>query len=293
MDYTVCLNEFERYLYDEERSYNTVTKYIRDVKLFLKFQQGDTQQGNKQEGNDMCKQQLCAFKEELIKIYAPKSVNSMLASVNKFLEFIGLESLKLKPIKIQKRIFADQNTELTEAEYQRLIRVALTRKNERLALILQTICVTGIRVSELEYITISSLHTGRTMVNCKGKQRTVLIPKELNKKLKLYCIEQQITEGIVFRTKSGRAIDRSNIWKMMKNLCRMANVSESKVFPHNLRHLFARSYYKIEKDISKLADILGHSDINTTRIYIMETSQKHAKQIDKLCLHLHPEMKTT
>lgn len=283
MNYTSMLYEFEIYLYEEERSINTVKKYVRDVKLFLKFLQE----------NELSKQQLLAFKEAIIKDYAPSSVNSMLASVNKFLGFSGQKVLKLKPIKIQKEIFSDPQTELTEVEYQRLLDAAEQGDNQRLSLMIQSICLTGIRVSELEYITVSSLHSGRAMVNCKGKQRIVLLPKELCKILKGYCKEMGIVNGIVFRTKSGNPIDRSNIWKMMKKLCRLAKVSESKVFPHNLRHLFARTYYKIEKDISKLADILGHSNINTTRIYIMETGKHHEKQINKLSLLLRPKIITT
>lgn len=283
MDYTSMLYEFEVYLYEEERSVNTVKKYVRDVKLFFGFLQD----------NEICKQQLLAFKELLIKDYAPRSINSMLASINKFLVFTEQKVLQLKPIKIQKEIYSNPQTELTETEYQRLLEAAEESDNQRLSLIIQSICLTGIRVSELEYITIHSLCGGRAIVNCKGKQRTVLIPKELCKILKVYCKESGIVDGIVFRTKSGRPIDRSNIWKMMKRLCQLAKVSESKVFPHNLRHLFARTYYKIEKDISKLADVLGHSNINTTRIYIMETGKQHEKQINKLSMLLRPKIKTT
>lgn len=283
MNYTSILCEFEISLYEEERSRNTVKKYLRDVKLFLSFLQNQ----------ELSKQQLLIFKEVLMKDYAPSSVNSMIASINKFLVFSGEEILKLKPVKIQKEIFMNPKRELTETEYQRLLDVAEQSNNQRLSLIIQTICQTGIRVSELEYITASSLHVGRAVVNCKGKQRVVLIPNELCKVLKVYCKNAGITEGVVFRTKGGKPVDRSNIWKMMKKICQSAGVLESKVFPHNLRHLFARAYYKIEKDIGKLADILGHSNINTTRIYIMETGEHHEKQINKLCLLLRPKIKTT
>lgn len=281
--YTSQMNEFERYLYEEERSINTVKKYIRDVKLFFEFLQN----------RELCKQHLLDFKVKLIEQYSPNSVNSMLASINKFLEFSNQKSLKLKPIKIQKEIYSDPKTELTQAEYQRLVNAAEYSGNERLALIIQTICLTGIRVSELEYITVNSIQSSRTIVSCKGKQRIVLIPKELCKLLKVYCRKLGIIEGSVFRTKSGKSINRSNIWKMMKKLCIVAEVAESKVFPHNLRHLFARTYYKIEKDISKLADVLGHSNINTTRIYIMETGKYHEKQINKLSLILCQKKRTT
>lgn len=283
VDYTAKLYEFEIYLYEEERSVNTVKKYVRDVKLFLEFL----------EDKELSKQCLLGFKEELIKKYASSSVNSMIASINKFLCFIQMKTLKLKPIKVQKEIFANPKTELTENEYRRLLRVAKNLKNDRIYFIIQTICMTGTRVSELEYITTNSLDIGRTTVRCKGKQRVVLIPKELRKILKSYCKEHNITDGMVFQTKNGKSIDRSNIWKMMKRLCRLAGVLESKVFPHNLRHLFARVYYKIEKDISKLADILGHSNINTTRLYIMETGKLHERQINKLSLMLCDRLETT
>lgn len=283
MNYTSKLHEYEIYLWEEEKSINTIKKYMRDVKLFLEHL----------EDNELCKQQLMEFKERIIKEYAPSSVNSMLASVNKFLEFLNLKDMKLKPIKIQKRIFANPQTELTTEDYKRLITAAEQSENKRISLIIQTICLTGIRVSELEYITAESLHIRRAFVNCKGKQRYVLIPKELQRSLKCYCKEQVIAQGVVFRTKNGKSIDRSNIWKMMKRLCKAAGVAESKVFPHNLRHLFARTYYNIEKDISKLADVLGHSDINTTRIYIMETGEHHEKQINKLSLLLRVKTNTT
>ncbi|MFI3214360.1 MAG: tyrosine-type recombinase/integrase [Eubacteriales bacterium] len=283
MDYILKLNDFETYLYDEEKSGHTVKKYIRDVKLFFESSLD----------NQLCKKNLLAFKEKLVREYKPRSVNSMLASINKFLEFLEEGNLKLKPIKIQKEIFTNPNTELTDAEYRRLLEAAEEIENQRLFFIIQTIGLTGIRVSELEYITINALYNGRATVICKGKQRIVLIPKYLRKLLIKYCKDNHITEGIVFKTKNGKPIDRSNIWKMMKKLCKSANVLEGKVFPHNLRHLFARTYYDIEKDINKLADILGHSNINTTRIYLMETGEDHERQIDKLSHYLLAQRNTT
>lgn len=283
MNYALKLYDFEVHLYEEEKSVNTIKKYIRDVKLLCEFLKDAV----------LSKQQLLAFKEWMVENYAPKSVNSMIASANKFLEFIDQKALRLKPIKIQKEIFSNPETELTREEYQRLLDAAAHSENERLLLVIQTICQTGIRVSELQYITVNSLHNGREIVKCKGKQRVIMLPKKLRKCLKAYCKKEKIIDGIVFRTKSGKPIDRSNIWKMMKRLCHVAEVPEAKVFPHNLRHLFARTYYEIEKDISKLADILGHSNINTTRIYIMETGKHHEKQIDKLSLLLRHKIKTT
>lgn len=283
MDWALQLEEFEIYLYEEERSVNTIKKYIRDVKLFRGFLQNE----------ELSKQRLLAFKEWLISKYAPNSVNSMLASINKFVEFMGQKYLRLKPIRIQKEIFVNPKLELTKEEYQKLLAAAEREDNKRLSLMIQTICQTGIRVSELQYITISALHSRRAIVNCKGKQRVVLIPIELCKCLKAYCKEGGIKEGYIFRTKNGKPLDRSNIWKMMKSLCKATGIEETKVFPHNLRHLFARTYYQIEKDISKLADILGHSNINTTRIYIMETGKYHEKQINKLSTLLSLRKNTT
>lgn len=283
MNYISKLDEYEIYLCEEEKSMNTMKKYVRDVKLFLEHL----------EEKEISKQQLLLFKEQLIKKYAPSSVNSMLASINKFLEFMQLQFLKIKPVKIQKKVFANPQTELTKEDYQSLLVAAEKSENKRLSRIIQTIGLTGIRVSELEYITVNSLCTGRTIVNCKGKQRTVLIPKQLNKILKDYCREEHIVDGIIFRTKKGKPLDRSNIWKMMKGLCQEAGIAKSKVFPHNLRHLFARTYYNIEKDISKLADILGHADINTTRVYIMDTGKQHEKQINKLSALLCKKQNTT
>lgn len=283
MNYISKLDEYEIYLCEEEKSMNTMKKYVRDVKLFLEHL----------EEKEISKQQLLLFKEQLIKKYAPSSVNSMLASINKFLEFMQLQFLKIKPVKIQKKVFANPQTELTKEDYQSLLVAAEKSENKRLSRIIQTIGLTGIRVSELEYITVNSLCTGRTIVNCKGKQRTVLIPKQLNKILKDYCREEHIVDGIIFRTKKGKPLDRSNIWKMMKGLCQEAGIAKSKVFPHNLRHLFARTYYNIEKDISKLADILGHADINTTRVYIMDTGKQHEKQINKLTSFLCEKQNTT
>ncbi len=274
INYKKHLSDYKLYLYEEERSQNTIQKYLRDTKKFFEFL------GEK----ELCKAEVMKFKEHLIQGYAPASVNSIIAAINSFLEWLGLAAFKVKPLKIQKEIFSIPEKELSQREYERLIMVAEKKANKKLSLLLQTICSTGIRVSELKHITVSSLHTGRTVVACKGKNRTVFLSKELCKALKQYCKEKCIVKGAVFITKNGTPLDRSNIWKMMKKLCKEANVPERKVFPHNLRHLFARTYYKIEKDISRLADILGHSSINTTRIYTMETGVKHARQLNKMNL---------
>ncbi|WP_409969836.1 tyrosine-type recombinase/integrase [Bengtsoniella intestinalis] len=270
------LNQYKTHLHEEERSQNTIQKYLRDLRTFLVFT----------DGQELSKLAVLAFKEHLITAYAPASVNSMLAAVNGFLEWLGFPQYKVKQLKIQREIFSKPEKELSQREYQRLIQAAEKKNNRKLALLIQTICATGIRVSELRHITVSALHTGRTTVSCKGKNRTIFLPKELCRNLKHFCKEQGIQSGTIFLAKTGKPLDRSNIWRMMKNLCKDANVEPSKVFPHNLRHLFARTYYKIEKDISRLADILGHSSINTTRIYTIETGAKHARQIDRMQLVL-------
>ena len=192
--------------------------------------------------------------------------------------------MRVKNLKIQKQIFASTDKELTKTEYDRLLQVAKQKKNERLYLLMQTICSTGIRVSEVRYVTVEAVSRGIAEINCKGKRRQVFLPKQLCQILKQYIKEQKIKSGAVFVTKNGNPLDRSNIWSDMKKLCKAANVSEKKVFPHNLRHLFARTYYSLQKDIVRLADILGHSNVNTTRIYTMETGEIHRRQIQKLGL---------
>ncbi len=268
------LNQYKTYLYEEERSQNTIQKYLRDLRMFLAFV----------DGQELSKLVVLSFKEHLVATYAPASVNSMLAAVNGFMDWLGVPQYKVKPLKIQREIFSNPEKELSQREYVRLIQAAEGRNNRKLALLIQTICATGIRVSELQHITVSALHTGRALVHCKGKNRIIFLPKELCRSLKLFCKAQGIEKGVIFLSKSGKPLNRSNIWRMMKNLCKDAGVNPEKVFPHNLRHLFARTYYKIEKDISRLADILGHSSINTTRIYTIETGMKHARQINRMRL---------
>ena len=208
----------------------------------------------------------------------------MLASLNSLFAFLGWNDCKVKVIKIQRQIYCPEEKELTKAEYVRLINAAKYKKNERLSLLIQTICGTGIRVSELEYITVETVRRGEATVSCKGKTRSVFIVKDLKKKLLRYAAEQEIKSGMIFVTKSGKPINRTNIWREMKALCKDANVNTQKVFPHNLRHLFARTFYGIEKDIAKLADILGHSSINTTRIYIISTGMEHRRRMENMHL---------
>ena len=268
------IKEFRNYLMNEEKAAATVEKYIRDLTAFAVWL-GYT---------ELSKEKVLEYKEYLREHYAPASVNSVLASLNSFFDYKELYGLKVKNLKIQKQIFARKEKELTKAEYEQLLKAAKRQGNRKLFLLMQTICSTGIRVSELQYITLAAIKAGRAEIDLKGKARIVIIPDVLCRVLKKYAVEQKISSGSIFISKSGKPLDRSNIWKMMKALCESAGVSKDKVFPHNLRHLFARTYYSIEKDIARLADILGHSSIETTRLYTMESGDVHRKQIQKLGL---------
>jgi len=268
------LETFEQSLYDDEKSKVTIEKYKRDIQKFVTFS------GEK----EIDKQVVLAYKAELEKTYAITSANSMLAAINTLFRFAGWFELCVKQFKVQKAVYCPEEKELTKREYEALIRAAKEKQNERLSLIIQTICVTGIRVSELVYITVDAIRKGEAIVSCKGKTRKIFIVSALRKKLFRYANEQGIASGAIFVTKTGKAINRSNIWRGMKSLCEQAGVPRQKVFPHNLRHLFARTFYGLEKDIAKLADILGHSNINTTRIYIMTTCAEHQKQMESMRL---------
>lgn len=267
--------EFKEHLILEERSVATIQKYIRDVKAFVECANGA-----------VTKEIVIAYKKHLQTHYAVRSVNSMLASINSLFAFLGWHDLKVKALKLQQQVYCPEEKELTKTEYARLCRTAQNRHNERLNLILQTICGTGIRVSELQFITVEAARSGEAIVNCKAKTRSVFIVKELKQKLLRYAAKQNIKSGMIFITRTGKPISRTNIWREMKALCIEANVNPGKVFPHNLRHLFARVFYGIEKDIAKLADILGHSSINTTRIYIISTGTEHRKRMENMRLIL-------
>ena len=268
------IEQFKNYLIEEEKSKATIEKYERDVKAFYLWI------GEK----DLNKGCVLSYKAYLCDNYATASVNSMLSSINSFFAYLEWFELRVKTIKVQKQIFASNEIELTKSEYERLLSAAKAKSNQRLYLLMQTICSTGIRVSELRFITVEAINRGRAEINCKGKRRCAFLPTELCKILKNYVKEQKIKSGAVFVSKNGNPLDRSNIWSDMKKLCKEAGVSEKKVFPHNLRHLFARTYYTLQKDIVRLADILGHSSVNTTRIYTMETGEIHRKQIQRLGL---------
>ena len=269
-----AIAEFKEHLILEERSEITIEKYIRDVKAFTAYTQNTA----------VTKETVISYKKHLQETYAVRSVNSMLASINSLVDFLGWHDLRVKSLKLQQQVFCPEEKELTKAEYARLCRTAERKHNERLNLILQTICGTGIRVSELQYITVEAVKQGEAVVNCKAKTRSVFVVKELKQKLLRYAAEQGLKSGMIFVTRTGKPISRTNIWREMKALCEEANVNPQKVFPHNLRHLFARVFYGIEKDIAKLADILGHSSINTTRIYIISTGTEHRQRMENMRL---------
>lgn len=268
------IRKFGEYLRKEEKSANTVEKYIRDVTAFLEYCP-----------KPITKENVIGYKQKLIESgYAVRSVNSMLASLNSFFLFLGRYELRVKSLKVQQNVFCPEEKELTRAEYGRLCRAAEKKQNERLSMILQTICGTGIRVSELRFITAEAVKKGEASVSLKGKTRRVFIVNDLRKKLLRYISERKISTGAVFVTRTGSPMSRTNIWREMKSLCTDAGVDPQKVFPHNLRHLFARVFYGIERDIAKLADILGHSSIDTTRIYIVSTGAEHRQCMERMRL---------
>ena len=269
--------DFSAYLRSEEKSENTVEKYLRDVQAFAEYLGGA----------EITKGKVIAYKSRLLaENYAVRSINSMLASLNSLFSFLGWSDCKVKSIKLQRQIYCPEEKELTKAEYTRLCRAAMRKHNERLCLILQTICGTGIRVSELQFITIEAARCGEAVVSCKAKTRTVFLVKALRQKLLCYAAEQGIKSGMIFVTRTGKPVNRTNLWREMKALCAEADVNPQKVFPHNLRHLFARVFYGIEKDIAKLADILGHSSIDTTRIYIISSGTEHRRRMENMHLIL-------
>lgn len=265
------------YLEENERSSGTIEKYMRDLHAFLHFLGEDV----------LTKECVKKWKESLLdEGYAVSTVNSMLTAINMFLDYIGMSEYRVRSLRRQKMIFIDEKKELTKTEYFRLLKAAESNGNRRLSLVMQTICSTGIRISELQYITVQAVRTGRAEVRCKGKIRMIFLAHKLRKFLKEYCRQQGIKRGAVFVTKNGNVLDRSNVWREMKNLCEIAGVSPTKVFPHNLRHLFAKIFYSMEKDIVKLADLLGHSSIETTRIYIKDSGLEHGRRIERLNLLL-------
>ncbi|MBQ8383221.1 MAG: tyrosine-type recombinase/integrase [Clostridia bacterium] len=270
------MRNFETQLRVDEKSDLTVEKYLRDIRQFATYA----------DGREVDKPRLLEYKAILEKKCAITSANSKIAAINSFLRFAGWQELCLRQFRVQKKIYCPEEKEISKAEYLRLVETAKRRGNERLELLLQTICGTGIRVSEVKHITAEAVICGEAVVHCKGKTRVVIIVRALQKRLLKYCRARGIKSGSVFVTSSGRPLNRTNIWREMKSLCKEAGVAAGKVFPHNLRHLFARVFYGIEKDIVKLADVLGHSSINTTRIYVMTTGAEHRRKMESMRLIL-------
>ncbi len=271
------LKTFEQYLYECEKSTNTIEKYLRDVNAFFLFLGPEQEVG---------KETVLRYKQFLAQRYKTTSANSMLAALNCFLSFEGLHQLRVRQFKVQRRIFRDTDRELNKAEYIRLVKAAKLQGNSRLYMLMQTVCATGIRVSELQYITVDAVKEKRARVVCKGKERIILLPDNLCRSLSQYCRHSGIKSGSIFVTRSGKPLHRTNIWFYMKELCKTAQVDPRKVFPHNFRHLFARLYYQLQKDIVRLADILGHSSIETTRIYTICSGQEQQQSLGHMGLVL-------
>lgn len=269
------LAAFERHLCLEEREPATIEKYLRDVRAFTAWL----------DGRPLEKEAVVAWKEHLLASgYAPSTINSMLIAVNRFFRFQHWDELRVKTIRVQRRIFRSREKELTKEEYIRLLETAHSLGRERLALLMETICATGIRVSEVRYITVEAARAGRAEIALKGKIRTILLPGKLRRKLLKYAKKQNTGSGEIFLTRTGKGMSRRQIWAEMKVICKKAGVASSKVFPHNLRHLFARTFYRVCRDVVQLADVLGHSSVETTRIYLASTGDEHIRRMNRLGL---------
>ena len=268
------LAAFARQLGEEERSPATLEKYLREVRQFAAFLGG----------REVTRELAAAWREELSARQSPATVNGKLTALDRLLAFLGWEDCRVKHLRVQRQLFRDSARELSREEYARLVETARRLGRGRLSLLLETICATGIRVSEVRYITAEAVREGRTEIALKGKIRTILLPGKLCRKLEKYARQKKITSGELFLTRSGRPMSRKQIWAEMKGVCRAAGVAPSKVFPHNLRHLFARCFYRVSRDVAKLADVLGHSSIETTRIYLISTGAEHARTLDQLRL---------
>ena len=278
MKLSTIIQTFEHWLTHREYSPATIQKYTKALARFF----ADTGAGRRPD-----RETVAAWRDSLTaKGYTPSTVNSLLAAVNDYQESIDNPAGKAKPLKCQRKIFADPGRELSRAEYFRLLDAARATGNKRTQLLLETICSTGIRVSELQFITAEAVRSRKASIRCKGKCRDILLPKELCHRLQKWCQKHRIHTGPVFLSRSGKPLCRVTVWKLFKALCERAKVSARKVFPHNLRHLFARTFYNIEKNISKLADLLGHSSIETTRIYIMESGAEHERLLNQMHLLL-------
>lgn len=267
------IEEFRQYLYERENARATIQKYISDIETFFNYLAGEA---------IVDKQKLLDYKEWLLRRYAVSSVNSMLAALNQFLEFRELDFLKVRRVKVQKSLFLKEEKELTKEEYRKLVQTALSEGKEQLALCMETIASTGIRISELEFFTVESVRRDYIEIVNKGKYRRIFLPKVLRQKLLLFARKNGIRRGAIFITRTGKKKCRSNIWREMKALKEKAGINGNKIFPHNLRHLFARTYYSITKDLAGLGDLLGHSSLNVTRIYTSNTGKIYQKQLDLL-----------
>ena len=269
------MTAFACHLRSEERSPGTIENYVRHVRAFAAWLGG----------RDVTKEAAAGWKAHLVSAgYAPATINAMLGSLNRFLAFMDWREYQVKTLRLQRRLFRDDSRELTRAEYDRLLAAARAQGRERLALLMETICATGIRVSEVRYLTVEAVQKGRAEIALKGKIRTILIPGKLSRKLLKYARKKKTASGEIFLTRNGKGMSRKQIWAEMKALCKSAGVAPSKVFPHNLRHLFARTFYRVCRDVAKLADVLGHSSIETTRIYLITTGAEHEKQLERLGL---------
>ena len=269
------IGAFSRYLRQNERSEGTIENYLRHVRAFAAWL----------DGAPVTKEAACAWKAHLMDSgYTPGTVNAMLVPLNRLFDFLGCQECRVKALRLQRQLFRDDSRELTRTEYGRLIATALGTGKERLALLMEAICATGIRVSEVQYLTVEAVERGRAEIALKGKIRTILIPSKLRRKLLKYARRQKTASGEIFVTRSGKRLSRKQIWAEMKAVCAAAGVVPSKVFPHNLRHLFARTFYRVCRDVAKLADVLGHSSIETTRIYLIATGTEHARELERLGL---------
>ena len=272
-----CLTAYARRLHLEERSAGTIEKYLRDAEAFAAWL----------DGRAVTRELAAEWKAVLLdRGLAPATINSMLAAVNGLLEFLGRGECRVKFLKVQRRLFREADRELTRPEYERLLAAARARGRERLALLMETLCATGIRVSEVRYLTVEAARRGRAEISLKGKIRTILIPGKLCRKLLQFAKKNKTASGEIFLTRNGTSLSRRQIWAELKRLCRHAGVEPSKVFPHNLRHLFATTFYRACRDIARLADVLGHSSIETTRIYLVTSGAEHARQLERLGLIL-------
>ena len=268
------VEDYRIYLIEEEKSHSTIEKYIRNIRKFMVYTGG----------KEIDKSLVVSYKEGLMESgkYKVSSINSMLNDINQFLEYQGWYELRVKTYRVQRPLFCPDNKYLSREEYKRLLKEAKNKGKVRLYFLLETLAATGMRVSELQFLTVQAVKRGMVEIHCKGKVRRILLSSALKKELLLYAMQKRIKDGLVFRTSSGKAVNRSNVWKDMKELCRGARVNPDKVFPHNLRHLFAQCFYQVKRDLAELADILGHSSIETTRIYLISTGKEHRKELEKM-----------